>query len=144
MSWEKSDTMKEFGKIMTDNGLLKVAESKNPHPEDAKTIKEKRVPSEKDIIEQAHPEAVYVAESKGDGALVENQNEQHKKLMEIINKMPTGMIVHRYANAINTLIKMAEACDEVEELDASDVLTNTASQLVALVDALPFEKALDK
>lgn len=144
MSWEKSEIMKEFGKLMESQGLTKTAAEKNPHQEDAKTIKEKRIPHDKDMIEEAHPEAVYVAEAKGDGGLVENQNEQHKKLMEIINKMPTGIIVHRYAATIATLIKMADVCDEMDEQEAADALTDAAASLVSLIDTLPFVQAPGK
>jgi hypothetical protein len=143
MSWEKSEIMKEFGKLMEGQGLLKTAE-KNPHKEDDKTIKEKRVMPDEDLIEIAHPAPVYVAEGKGDGGLVENQNEQHKKLMEVINKMPTGIIVHRYAAALSALVKMANACDEVGEEHAAGILTDAATKLVELIDTIPFDKAPTK
>ena len=150
MSWEKSEIMKEFGKIMVSQDIVKTAGekpdavTKNPYAENVKDIKEKRIPHDKDIIEEAHPEAVYIADSKGDGGLVENQNEQHKKLMEIINKMPTGIIAHRYASTISSLIKMAEACDDIDEQATADILTEAAAQLVSMIDKLPFEKAPSK
>lgn len=146
MSFEKSDVMKEFGRIMTEQGMVKTANEMNdaikavepnPYPENVKDIKEKRFPHDKDMIEEAHPEPVYVAEALGDGGLVENQNEQHKKLIEMINEMPNGIIVHRYAITINSLVKMAAECDEVDEDQVSDVLTETATKLVAMIDALP-------
>ena len=141
MSFEKSEIMKEYAKLMEPD-LLKTAFSKNPNQEDIKTIKEKRIQSpEKNIIEEAHPEPVFVAESRGDGALVENQNEQHAKLMEIINKAPTGSLAGNYASAINVLVKMANACDEINEPEAADILTDAATKVVELIGVLPFDKA---
>jgi len=131
MSWEKSETMREFLKIASDQGLISEAlPEKNPHQEDLKTIEEKRLkPSEKSIIEEAHPEPVYIAESRGDGGLVENQIEQQKKLIHMINKMPTGSLVGRYAHATNTLVKLAEELDSIDELEMADMLTEVANRL---------------
>ena len=143
MSWEKSETMCEFLRIAEKEGLLKTAApEKNPHQEDIKTIEEKRLKTpEKSIIEEAHPEPVYVAESRGDGALVENQIEQQQKLIEMINKMPTGSLVGRYAHAINELVKMADRLDEIGEMDISDMLFGRAVMLTDRLDNLPFDKA---
>ena len=146
MSFEKSNVMREFGRIMAEQGLVKTANEMNdalkavepnPYAENIKDIVEKRLKQEKDMIEEAHPEPVYVAEALGDGGLVENQNEQHQKLVDMINKMPTGIIVHRYAAAIDSLVKMAAECDEVDEAEVSDILTATATQLVGMLDQLP-------
>ena len=149
MSYDKSEVMNEFFKIAQAGGLDKVAlPSKNPHQEDKKTIEEKRIKKEKDIIEVAHPSPVYIAEAKGDGGLVENQNELHNKIMLIINKMPTGTLVHRYASSVIGLLKMAEQLDAVEESDAADLLTNLSSELVKEMGALTestndLDKAVD-
>ena len=144
MSWEKSEIMCEFGKLMGPS-LVKTAAvdkaPKNPYAEDAKTIKEKTKLPEKDIIEIAHPAAIYIAESRGDGGLVENQNEQHAKMMEVINKMPTGALLGTYAMTISALVKMADACDIIEEELVSDTLTDVASKISGLMDVVPFEKA---
>lgn len=127
MSWEKSAVMVEFMKIAQKQNLLgmkKVASDKvqeNPYQEDLKTIEEKRQKSpEKHIVEQAHPEPVYVAEARGDGGLVENQLEQQQKLIEMINKMPTGSIVGRYATIVSHLVKLADRCDNNGDYEASD------------------------
>jgi hypothetical protein len=136
MSWEKSEIMCEFGKLMGPV-LVKTAATdkapKNPHGEDVKTIKEKTKLPEEDIIEIAHPVAIYIAESRGDGGLVENQNEQHAKIMEVINKMPTGALLGAYAKTISALVKMADACDELEEGQLADALTDTASKISGLI-----------
>lgn len=143
MSWEKSETMREFLKIASEQGLIsEAAPEKNPYQEDPKTIEEKRLKPEKDIIEEAHPKPVYVAESRGDGGLVENQNEQHKRLMEIVNKMPTGALVGRYASATVTLVKLAGDLDAIGELGAADMLTRIADKLTEkMLSAIPFDGA---
>lgn len=149
MDWNNSDVMTEFAKIAEEQdmlGLKKTAmPSPNPYQENKKTIEDKRLKApEKSVIEIAHPEPVYVAESQGDGALVENQIEQQKKMLEVINKMPTGSLVHRYATAVNTLIKMADVCDQSEESDAANLLAQAAIKLLDDLERneAPFDRAL--
>jgi hypothetical protein len=134
MSWEKYSVMNEFLKIAEKKDLLGLkktaAAEKNPHQEDLKTIEEKHLKSpEKNIIEEAHPESVYVAESRGDGGLVENEIEHQKKTIEIINKMPTGSLVGRYASSVEQLVKFANMCDELGHTKAADLLTEAAGGL---------------
>lgn len=135
MSMEKSEIMSEFLKIADSENLLGLQKealpAENPYQEDIDTIKEKRLDkSDKHIMELAHPEPVYIAESQGDGALVENPIEQQRKTVEIVNKHPTGSLVGRYAYAVNSLVKMANAADDVGAHDAAAVLTDTAKELV--------------
>ena len=123
--------MREFLKIASEQNLLKEAlPEKNPYQEDLKTIEEKRLkPAEKSIIEEAHPEPIYVAESKGDGGLVENQLEQQKKLLQMINKMPTGSLAGRYAHATAVLVKLAGDFDEIGEFEMANLLTDVAGKI---------------
>lgn len=143
MSFEKSEVMVEFLKLAEAQGLAKTAApSKNPNQEDLKTIEEKRVKvPEKNIIDEAHPESVYIAEARGDGGLVENQNEQQKKLIEMINKMPTGSLVGRYASMATELVKMANVCDDEGAHEAADLLTDAADKLFEQATNLPLTKA---
>ena len=132
MSFDKYEVMFEFAQMVEkEKELAKTAApAKNPNQEDLKTIEEKRVKSpEKSIIEEAHPEPVYIAEARGDGGLVENQIEQQKKLIEMINKMPTGSLVGRYASTALELVKMANRCDDLGQTKAADILTDAASGL---------------
>lgn len=131
MSWEKSETMVEFLKIASEQNLLKEAlPEKNPYQEDLNTIKEKRLqPSDKSIIEEAHPEPVYVAEARGDGGLVENLIERQKKIIQMINKSPNGNLVGHYAQATFELVKLANDCDELGELETANLLTDLANKL---------------
>lgn len=129
MSFEKSEVMGEFLKIASEQGLVSKAKDSE------ETIKSKRVEkSKEDIVEKAHPKPVFVAESRGEGGLVENLNETHKKIMEIINKMPTGSLVGRYASTSYNLLKLADECEKVGENDVSDELTKLASKFIGAVD----------
>ena len=143
MSFEQSEVMNEFFELVKKQNLLKTAAAeKNPYQEDIKTIEEKRIKTpEKGMMEIAHPDAVYVAESQGDGALVENNMEQQKKLIEVINKMPTGSLVHRYATIANELVVMANRCDEVGQTEMADLLTDTAKNIITIALKSPFDKA---
>lgn len=55
-----------------------------------------------DLIGFAHPKKVNVADAKDDNGTVENLLEQHKKIVDIVNKNPTG--------------KIASVLSEVEDL----------------------------
>jgi len=144
MSWETSDVMSEFLKIAEKQdvlGLQKTAmPEKNPYQEDDETIREKRLKSpEKSIIEIAHPEPVFTAESRGEGALVENELEQQRKTIEIVNKMPTGSLVGRYAYVINQMVKLAETCDQIGQTEAADLLTEATGSVIAELQKPFFE-----
>lgn len=146
MSFEKYEVMKEFLKIAEKDDLLGLkktaAPAENPNAEDKKVIEEKRQKSPgKSIIEEAHPEPVYIAEARGDGGLVENQIEQQKRIIEMINKMPTGSLVGRYASVALELVKTANACDEINQEEAADLLTNAAVEILSKIaeeDAMRF------
>ena len=126
--YDNSEVMNELIKM----ALIKEAlPSPNPYQEDKKTIEEKRLPSpEKNIMEEAHPSPVYIAESQGDGALVENEIENQKKMIEVINKMPTGNHTGRYAALANVLLKVADTCDDLGEESAADLLTDAAKTVL--------------
>ena len=126
--YDKSEVLNELIKLT----LKKIAApSPNPYQEDVKTIEEKRLDAPKEsIIETAHPKPVYVAESQGDGGLVENQLEQQKKMLSVINRMPTGVLVGRYAYVANSLLKLADVCDDCGEPKTADLITNTAKTIL--------------
>jgi hypothetical protein len=143
MSWEKHSVMSEFLKIAEEKDLLGLkktaAAEKNPHQEDLKTIEEKRFKTpEKSIIEEAHPEPVYVAEARGDGGLVENEIEHQEKVIEMMNKIPTGSLVGRYASTIKQLSKFANYCDTLGQTEAADLLTEAAEELLTEIELESF------
>ena len=121
---DNSEVMTEFYKIAT--------------LDDKKDIEEKTLEVDEDIIEVAHPEPVYVAEALGDGGLVENQNEQSKKMHDIVNKMPTGTLVHNYASCFNDLIKLAEECEIAGDFEGAQLVTELAR---GVIENLPFDSA---
>lgn len=135
MDWTKSTVMSEFAKIAENQNLLGLektaAAEPNPHQEDLKTIEDKRLKSpEKHIMEEAHPEPVFVAESRGEGGLVENELEHQQKIIEMINKMPTGSLVGRYASAVENLVKIANDCDDLGQSEAAEIVTNAAEDIL--------------
>ncbi len=136
MAWEtKSEIMEGFLKIASEQGLLKESYPQNPYQEDKKTIEGKRLKTpEKSIIEVAHPEKVYVAEARGDGGLVENQIQQQKKIIELLNKMPTGSLVGRYASTVVSLVKLANQCEDLGHSEAAELLTTAAQSFVGLLE----------
>lgn len=80
--------------------------------DDKKTILQKKYPLEsEDLVEKAHPESVLVAEHPY-GGLVENLNEQHQKMLNVVNKMPTGFPLHSWASIAEDLVKIAQECDD--------------------------------
>ncbi len=134
----------EFLKIADSQNLLGLKKTAsvepNPYQEDLKTIEEKRLKSpEKHIMEIAHPNPVYIAEARGDGGLVENEIEHQQKIIEMLNKHPTGSLVGRYAHAISNLVKLAELCDNIGETIAADCLTDAAQELVDGLENIPLE-----
>lgn len=75
-------------------------------------IKEKLTPVEiEDMIDKAHPEPAYTADAMADGGLVENQNELHEKLVQMIKKYPSGSTGHKYASLVEDLIAIANDLD---------------------------------
>lgn len=123
-----SEVMTEFYKIA----------SKMATAEDKKVIEDKTVESKEDMIEKAHPNPVYVAEAQGVGGLVENQNEQHDKIVNIVNKMPSGLLVHTYAACAIELIKLAKECEDCGEKAAAETITTMAEKIL---DNLPLIQA---
>jgi putative heme iron utilization protein len=96
--------------------------------DDAKTILEKKYPVEsEDMVEKAHPEPVMIADHPY-GGLVENQNEQHQRILNVVNKMPTGFPIHSWASIATELIKIAQECDDLgleSEAKAIDEIAQT-------------------
>jgi len=148
MSWEKSETFKEFIKIASENENfidLSKEVAKNPYSEESQEIHDKGFKksdySEDSIIEKAHPEPIYTAEALGDGGLVENQIEQHNKMVNIVNKMPTGSPIHYYACVIDELVKIANECDSDGETEAANLITKVAEDILGLFQNIPFVEA---
>jgi hypothetical protein len=113
--WDNSEVMSE---------LLKLASKESSPKTEDLTVEEE------DMVEEAHPESVYVAEALGDGALVENQNEQHEKMVAVVNKMPNGKLIHTYAACAVELVKLAEECEAAGESETAELLTIMAEKVL--------------
>lgn len=111
--FEKSDVMNEYFKIM------------------AKKEKENEKEECTCIVEEAHPEEVYVADALGDGGLVENEKEIDDKIINMINKMPTGSLVNRYAKVevLKDLVKLADYCDDLGKTQLADKITEVVKEM---------------
>lgn len=89
-----------------DNAIYATAEDKSL----IKELKEKKQAIKPDdMIEKAHPESVWAANALGDAGLVENQNEQQEKIIQMLNKMPTGNLIHTYAEVLTNLVSLANS-----------------------------------
>lgn len=65
------------------------------------------------LLDMAHPKPVFVAESDEEGGLVENLNEAHEKMMDAVNKIPSGFMYHGiFASVIHKLTKLAQDLDD--------------------------------
>ncbi len=149
-----SEIFDEYVKIMTDKGFVKKADLLTQHDKEndsdyADTIKAlygidiKLNDSNKEIIEQAHPESVIIAPSYDKlNALVENINERHNVMVGIVNKTPNGNLTqHRYASKdlLDELIRLGFDMDNAGE----DSLSKTADEC-ALLLAQEEEKKIKK
>lgn len=86
--------------------------------EDKKILKEKKRAIEVgDIIEEAHSEQAHMAEGPMGTGVVENQNEQHAKMLNVVYKQPAGFNFNTFADAVNTLVKVAEKLEASGDLE---------------------------
>lgn len=105
--------------------------------EDKNVLLEKRHPfglETEDIIGVAHPEKAHVAEGPKESGVVDNLNEQQKKIVNMVNKMPTGNVVHNFsfANEVAELVAIANELDEIGLVKEAEELTKVAADLAAL------------
>jgi hypothetical protein len=100
---------------------------------DKAILKEKgRAHEHEDIIELAHPGTAVVAENyKGSGE-VENLNQQRKKILDMINRTPTGFNFHTFAEKISEMIKVAEQLESSGDVNASFLVMREAARLARL------------
>lgn len=149
--WNGSKVMEDFVKIAADSGLIMTdfkPEDKdfvgNPSKETPvkdyrryEPTEEYNVTEEKDLVQAAHPEKVQVADAMGDGGVVENQNEQQKKNIDIATKMPNGALIGVHANLVNTLVKIAIQLDNEGKHKEAIRIDETIKRL----HSLPFESS---
>ena len=149
--WNGSKVMEEFVKIAADSGLIVTDfKPKNKdfvgNPSEDTPVKDHRryepteeydVTEKKDLVQAAHPEKVQVADAMGEGGVVENQNEQQEKNIDIAIKMPSGALIGVHADLVSTLINVATQLDaEGKHKEAVRV-----DETIKRLKSLPFENS---
>lgn len=113
----------------------------NAADSEVKILKEKKTPHKiVDIIELAHPESVFVADSLNEQGLVENQNEQQASIIQMINKMPTGNVYAAFV--IGELSKIATELDDSGHLKQAMLVDDTIKHIHASIAKKAFPLAV--
>jgi hypothetical protein len=81
-----------------------------------------------DVIQSAHPKSVYIAESMGDGALIENTLEQQAKTESKLLSGPTGNFRSKNAFVLH-LDKLAKHAKESGKEEAYELIKSTINKL---------------
>lgn len=125
-----SDIFDEYAKIMMDKGLIKKSNVMTSDEKEKDSDYEEKIKalyginlklnnSNKNIIEQAHPDKVIIAPSYDKlNGLVEDVQERHNVMVGICNKPVNGNLTqHRYAEKqlLNELIRLGNDLDNQEE-----------------------------
>lgn len=141
----------QFDFIKTEAGLG------NEHPtrylqdsilitaDDKDVLEEKKFPfglEREDIVEVAHPETVVVADGPHTSGVVDNQNEQHQKIVDMVNKMPTGNVFHdlRLAEQVNELVSIANDLDSQGHTIEAIAIDDIALEIATLKKKLKINK----
>lgn len=82
-----------------------------------------------DLILEAHPKSVTLADAMGKGGLVENGLEQKEKSTYVALTTPTGNFHSKYASTIGYLQKLAKAADEQGKKEVSRLIKQTIQNL---------------
>jgi hypothetical protein len=108
----ESEVMNEFIKIASEQKIIDLYDTKNDRDE-----------SGEDLINEAHPEPVEVAESyRENGGVVENENEQQEEDIDASTRMPNGQTSQKSTNAAGELIdQLIIVADHMDCLGESDI-----------------------
>lgn len=138
-----SPVMEEFEKIAKEQGFLSsklkddkdvVGNAKEPTPvkdhRRYEPTEEYDVTNNKNIIEEAHPDKKKeIAESHGEGGVVENQIEQQEKDIEAATNMPSGALVGVHANLIQNLVKIANELEDDGNVKAASLIDDAIARI---------------
>lgn len=85
-----------------------------------------------DLIQAAHPEAIVVSDSMGNGGLVENLLEQKSHSEGVAKSAPTGNFRGKHANleVIEALNKLANQADEAGFFEVSDLIEQSITTIL--------------
>ena len=84
------------------------------------------------LIGEAHPLSVEIAESMGRGGIVENVVEQHRHNEGVALSMPSGNFRGKHAWLVKNLVKLADATDENGMSKVSDLIDTALNEIVSL------------
>ena len=149
--WNGSQVMDNFVKLAADAGLISTNfQSKdkdfvgNPSKETPvdghrryEPTQEYGVTEETDIIEKAHPKKIQVADSLGEGGVVENLKEQQEKIIDIAVKMPSGALIGVHAGLVSSLVKLANILEDNGKVKEAKRVDETIEKLISL----PFQNS---
>jgi hypothetical protein len=147
MKYSGSEVFDNYTNIALEQGLISEADS-NPRvgSDDLSAIEllygVKYNKDEKDLMDQAHPEPVFIAPAYDIlNGLVENNKERQKIIINILNTRPHAKLTnHRYAqkDLMEELIRLGFSLDNKDELDLMKLADSCAEglQKVAILPLL--------
>jgi len=85
-----------------------------------------------DLVQEAHPEAIVVADAMGNGGLVENSLEQKSHSEGVAKSAPTGNFRGKHANleVIMALTKIANQADKAGFFEVSELIDTTINNIL--------------
>lgn len=151
--WNGSQVMGDFAKIAAESGLI-TTDFGNPvvgNPDKETPVKDHRrhepgkeygVTKEtgEDLIGEAHPKDAKMADSMGEGGLVENLVQQQEKDIEVATRMPSGALVGKHAELMTALVALANELEGEGKADAAARVDRTIER----ISGLPFGNGLRK
>lgn len=126
---------------LRDSGLKKEAdeiEMNYLNLKRAQTLYETSKETGDDLIHDAHPKGSHKLEGvSGDEATVEDILDQHLKMVEMVNKKPTGKLASSRSilDAVKVVLAQETAPDETEE-ELSRQLNAQATKIIPMVNSL--------
>jgi hypothetical protein len=85
-----------------------------------------------DLVGEAHPHSIEIAESMGRGGVVENVVEQHRHNEGVALSMPSGNFRGKHAWLVQNLVKLANATDDEGKRKISDLIDAALNEIASL------------
>jgi hypothetical protein len=85
-----------------------------------------------ELVGEAHPLSIDIADAMGRGGVVENVVEQHRHNEGVALSMPSGNFRGKHAWLVENLVKLADATDENGMREASDLIDAALEEIVSL------------
>jgi hypothetical protein len=84
------------------------------------------------LVGEAHPLSIEIADAMGRGGVVENVVEQHRHNEGVALSMPSGNFRGKHAWLVQNLVKLADAQDEKGQSNVSDLIDTALQEIVSL------------